>query len=67
VGLAALVVAVMALLLWANVMGVALLAGVALAAQLEAVRAGQTDPRLPDTDDDGIPDSLDDVPDSSRR
>ncbi|MBW0105527.1 YihY/virulence factor BrkB family protein, partial [Pseudonocardia sp. KRD291] len=32
--------AVMALLLWANVTGVALLAGFALAAQLEAVRAG---------------------------
>ncbi len=32
--------AVMALLLWANVTGVALLAGIALAAQLEAVRLG---------------------------
>ena len=32
--------AVMALLLWANVTGIALLPGVALAAQLEAVRAG---------------------------
>ncbi|MCF7552528.1 MULTISPECIES: YihY/virulence factor BrkB family protein [Pseudonocardia] len=54
--------AVMALLLWANVTGIALLAGVALAAQLEAVRAGQGDPRLPDTDDDGIPDHLDEDP-----
>jgi YihY family inner membrane protein len=54
--------AVMALLLWANVTGIALLAGVALAAQLEAVRAGQGDPRLPDTDEDGIPDHLDEDP-----
>ena len=38
--------AVMALLLWANVTGIALLAGVALAAQLEAVRAGGSDPLL---------------------
>ena len=38
--------AVMALLLWANVTGVALLAGIALAAQLEAVRAGRPDPLL---------------------
>jgi YihY family inner membrane protein len=59
--------AVMALLLWANVTGIALLAGFALAAQLEAVRAGQGDPRLPDTDDDGIPDGLDEVPGSSPR
>lgn len=59
--------AVMALLLWANVTGVALLAGFALAAQLEAVRAGQDDPRLPDADDDGIPDTLDSHPDSPSR
>ncbi|RZT88829.1 YihY family inner membrane protein [Pseudonocardia sediminis] len=59
--------AVMALLLWANVTGVALLAGFALAAQLEAVRAGQDDPRLPDTDDDGIPDTLDAHPGSGPR
>jgi uncharacterized BrkB/YihY/UPF0761 family membrane protein len=51
--------AVMALLLWANVTGLALLAGIALAAQLEAVRAGQLDPLLADTDDDGIPDERD--------
>ena len=51
--------AVMALLIWANVTGVALLAGIALAAQLEAVRAGEDDPRLPDSDDDGIPDHTD--------
>ena len=57
----------MALLLWANVTGIALLAGVALAAQLEAVRAGQDDPRLPDSDDDGIPDHLDAHPDSGPR
>ena len=59
--------AVMALLLWANVTGIALLAGVALAAQLEAVRAGHDDPRLGDADDDGIPDSLDEQPGSPAR
>ena len=56
----------MALLLWANVTGVALLAGVALAAQLEAVRAGDADPLLRDSDDDGIPDHLDEQPGSPR-
>jgi YihY family inner membrane protein len=59
--------AVMALLLWANVTGIALLAGIALAAQLEAVRAGRLDPLLPDTDDDGIPDDLDEHPGSPAR
>jgi YihY family inner membrane protein len=59
--------AVMALLLWANVTGVALLAGVALAAQLEAVRAGGADPLLTDSDDDGIPDHLDEQPGSPAR
>lgn len=59
--------AVMALLLWANLTGVALLAGFALAAQLEAVRAGLPDPLLPDTDDDGIPDALDEHPGSPAR
>jgi YihY family inner membrane protein len=59
--------AVIALLLWANVTGMALLGGVALAAQLEAVRAGLHDPLLADSDDDGIPDLLDEHPDSSRR
>ena len=59
--------AVMALLLWANVTGIALLAGVALAAQLEAVRAGDSEPRLLDSDDDGIPDHLDEQPDSPAR
>ncbi|MFP5071777.1 hypothetical protein ACLFMI_19215 [Pseudonocardia nantongensis] len=49
----------MALLIWANVTGIALLAGIALAAQLEAVRAGEDDPRLLDSDDDGIPDRTD--------
>jgi YihY family inner membrane protein len=51
--------AVMVLLLWANVTGLALLAGIALAAQLEAVRAGRLDPLLPDLDNDGIPDGRD--------
>ncbi|MGE3664857.1 MAG: YihY/virulence factor BrkB family protein [Pseudonocardia sp.] len=59
--------AVMALLLWANVTGIALLAGIALAAQLEAVRAGCPDPLLPDSDDDGIPDELDEHPESAPR
>ena len=59
--------AVMALLLWANVTGVALLAGVALAAQLEAVRAGGSDPLLTDSDNDGIPDHLDEQPGSPAR
>ena len=59
--------AVMALLLWANVTGVALLAGVALAAQLEAVRAGGSDPLLVESDDDGIPDHLDEHPGSPAR
>ena len=59
--------AVMALLLWANVTGTALLAGLALAAQLEAVRAGGSDPLLPDADDDGIPDHLDEQPGSPAR
>ena len=48
--------AIIALLLWANVTGIALLAGVAVAAQIEAVRAGHADPLLADSDDDGIPD-----------
>jgi YihY family inner membrane protein len=59
--------AVMALLLWANLTGIALLAGLALAAQLEAVRAGHTDPLLPDSDDDGIPDEIDEHPGSPAR
>lgn len=59
--------AVMALLLWANVTGIALLAGIALAAQLEAVRAGRSDPLLVDSDDDGIPDGLDEHPGSPAR
>jgi YihY family inner membrane protein len=59
--------AVMALLLWANVTGIALLAGLALAAQLEAVRAGRSDPLLADSDDDGIPDEVDEHPDSPGR
>jgi YihY family inner membrane protein len=49
---------VMALLLWATVTGVALLLGVAVAAQLEAARAGMGDPLLRDDDADGIPDEL---------
>ncbi len=59
--------AVMALLLWANLTGVALLAGIALAAQLEAVRAGRIDPLLADTDDDGIPDQHDEQSAGSTR
>ena len=59
--------AVMALLLWANVTGIALLAGLALAAQLEAVRGGRPDPLLADSDDDGIPDELDEHPGSPAR
>ncbi len=59
--------AIMALLLWANITGIALLAGIALAAQLEAVRAGRLDPLLADSDDDGIPDELDEHPDSPAR
>ncbi|GLZ54011.1 YihY/virulence factor BrkB family protein [Actinomycetospora sp. NBRC 106378] len=47
---------IMVLLLWAFVTGVALLAGIAVSAQLEAVRAGVTDPLLLDADDDGVPD-----------
>lgn len=54
--------AVIALLLWANLTGIALLAGLALCAQLEAFRAGVRDPLLPDTDADGIPDALDEHP-----
>jgi len=59
--------AVMALLLWANVTGIALLAGGALAAQLEAVRAGGSNPLQPDSDDDGIPDQVDVPPGSTAR
>ena len=40
--------AVMALLLWANLTSIALLLGLAFAAQLEAVRVGQPDPAEPD-------------------
>jgi YihY family inner membrane protein len=58
---------IIALLLWANITGVALLAGLALAAQLEAVRAGEPDPLLADSDDDGIPDELDAHPQSPAR
>ncbi len=59
--------AIMALLIWANLTGIALLAGIALAAQLEAVRAGRPDPLLLDSDDDGIPDELDEHPNSPAR
>ncbi|MBC8091959.1 MAG: YihY/virulence factor BrkB family protein [Pseudonocardia sp.] len=59
--------AVMALLIWANITGIALLAGISLAAQLEAVRAGLPDPLLLDSDDDGIPDELDEHPNSPAR
>ncbi|WP_344654473.1 YihY/virulence factor BrkB family protein [Cryptosporangium japonicum] len=40
--------AVIALLLWANLTSVALFLGLAFAAQLEAVRVGQSDPAEPD-------------------
>lgn len=59
--------AVMALLIWANLTGIALLAGVALAAQLEAVRGGVPDPLMLDSDDDGIPDHHDEHPNSPAR
>ncbi|PVZ13027.1 YihY/virulence factor BrkB family protein [Actinomycetospora cinnamomea] len=49
---------IMALLLWATATGIALLLGVAVAAQLEGARAGIGDPLLRDEDDDGIPDQL---------
>jgi YihY family inner membrane protein len=44
---------VMALLLWANLTGVALFLGLAFAAQLEAIRVGVTEPGLPDDWDPG--------------
>jgi uncharacterized BrkB/YihY/UPF0761 family membrane protein len=47
--------AIIALVLWANLTGIVLLAGGRLTAQVEAVRAG-TDPLLADSDDDGTPD-----------
>ncbi len=59
--------AVIALLLWANVTGMALLGGMALSAQLEALRAGVHDPLLADSDDDGIPDVIDEHPGSASR
>ena len=59
--------AVMALLIWANLTGIALLGGIALAAQLEAIRAGYPDPLLVDRDNDGIPDELDEHPNSPAR
>jgi YihY family inner membrane protein len=42
---------VMALLLWANLTSVAIFLGIAFCAQLEAVRAGVTDPELGDPED----------------
>lgn len=47
---------IMVLLLWAFATGVALLAGFAVSAQLEAIRAGVVEPLLTDHDDDGVPD-----------
>lgn len=44
--------AFVAMLLWANLTGIALLLGVAFAAQLEAARAGITDPVHPDSGPD---------------
>ncbi|NMO89088.1 YihY/virulence factor BrkB family protein [Actinomycetospora sp. TBRC 11914] len=49
---------IMVLLLWALATGVALVAGFAVSAQLEAVRAGVVEPLLTDRDDDGVPDHL---------
>jgi YihY family inner membrane protein len=49
---------IMVLLLWAFVTGVALVAGFAVSAQLEAARAGVVDPLLTDRDDDGVPDRV---------
>ena len=43
-----------ALLLWANVTG-SPCCGLAVAAQVEALRAGRPQPLLADSDDDGIP------------
>lgn len=48
--------AVMALLVWGYLTGIALLAGVAVAAQLEAVRGGVPEAVQDDSDDDGITD-----------
>jgi uncharacterized BrkB/YihY/UPF0761 family membrane protein len=42
---------VMALLLWANLTSVALFLGIAFCAQLEAVRAGVTEPERGDPED----------------
>jgi uncharacterized BrkB/YihY/UPF0761 family membrane protein len=42
--------AVMALLLWANLTGIALFVGVAFAAQLEATRVGISGPAVADQD-----------------
>jgi YihY family inner membrane protein len=53
---------IMALLLWATVTGVALLLGMAVAAQLEGARVGIHDPLLRDDDGDGIPDELQPAP-----
>jgi hypothetical protein len=51
----------MALLLWANLTGIALFLGLAFAAQLEAQRVGVTEPALADRwhpggGDDGVSD-----------
>ncbi len=53
---------IMALLLWATVTGVALLLGIAVAAQLEGARVGIHDPLLRDDDADGIPDERQPAP-----
>jgi uncharacterized BrkB/YihY/UPF0761 family membrane protein len=42
---------VMALLLWANLTGIALFLGVAFTAQLEATRVGMSDPAVADHDE----------------
>jgi uncharacterized BrkB/YihY/UPF0761 family membrane protein len=47
--------AIIALLLWANVTGIALLAGVPSQPRSRRCGPGAHDPLLPDSDDDGIP------------
>jgi hypothetical protein len=47
--------AITALLLWANVTGIALLAGVPSQPRSRRCGPGARDPLIPDSDDDGIP------------
>ena len=59
--------AMMALLLWANVTGIALLAGIAWPPSWRRCGPAGPNPLLADSDDDGIPDELDEHPDSPSR